>query len=147
MRASLVLLILALAACGSSTEPNKAGDPSLLITNNMPADYVFVTWQDGNAIIGRDSVAPHTANQCVRFTAQPDSAKWLIVIMDSQLGVSPDRATSTLGGAWFNPADRPAWDVEVNPIPNGSPLIFAWDSAAAASGPVYGRMRDIPTPC
>lgn len=140
------LLVSAVIGCSSSTEPNKAGDPSLLITNNLPFDYVYVTWQDGNAIIGRDSVAPMTALQCVRFLAQPDSAKWIITVTEHSGG---SLTWASVGGNWFNPADRPAWNVIVTSQfpPNGTPLIAAWDSAAAVNGPVYGETRAIPKPC
>lgn len=147
MRTALVLLVFALAACGSSTEPKDglAGDPSLRITNNLDHDWVYVDWQDGEAIIGRDSVAPGAVDQCVSFLAQPDSAKW--VITATQTGGGNPPAQSSVGGVYFNPADRPAWDVIVDPNSNGSPLIMAWDSAAAVSGPVYGKTRPVPTPC
>jgi hypothetical protein len=125
MRTLLSLAAFAfLAACSSSTEPSKAGDPSLLFTNNLDHDYVYVTWQDGNAIFGRDSIAPRTANQCVRFTAQPDSARWVITAGETSPG-SPTPTTSQ-GGNWFNPEDRPAWNVVVNPgSGGGGPQIVA----------------------
>ena len=120
MRRFLSLVaVVALAACSSSsTGPaSKAGDPSLLITNNLQSDYVYITWQDGAAIIGHDSVAPRTANQCVRFTAQPDSAYWSITASDPNLG------TSNMTAPYFNPSDRPAWNVVVSEGTNASPAI------------------------
>jgi hypothetical protein len=35
----------------------------------------------------------------------------------------------------------------VSPNGGASPLIYAWDSAAAVNGPVYGVTRPIPQPC
>lgn len=100
-----LLVLLFCAACGSSTEP-LAGDPALLVTNDLDASWVFVTWKDGQGIIGRDSVPPRTASQCIRFTAQPDSAYW-------QISASENGHTTEQTAAWFNPSDRPAWSVHV----------------------------------
>lgn len=148
MRAVFCVLLLAVAACGSSTEPRNhtlAGDPSLRITNNLDHDWVYVDWADGDAVVGRDSVAPRTVDQCVRFLAQPDSAKWIITATQTGNGFRP--VTASVGGVFFNPADRPAWDVIVDPNGRDSPLIMAWDSAAAVNGSVYGKTRSVPTPC
>jgi hypothetical protein len=114
---SVLFVVLILAACGSSTGPGKAGDPSLLITNDLTSDYVYITWKDGNAIVGRDSVAPRTANQCVRFLAQPDSAYW-------QATASDNGRVSTQSYPYFNPASRPAWKVVVSVNPGNSPSIL-----------------------
>jgi hypothetical protein len=97
----LSALFLSIVACGGSTEPN-AGDPSILVTNDLPASWVYVNWKDGQGIVGRDSVAARTA-KCVRFTAQPDSAYW-------EAYATENGYTNTVRSpAWFNPADRPAW--------------------------------------
>jgi hypothetical protein len=118
---SVLFLLFAALACGSSTAPGKAGDPSLLITNNLDASYVYITWQDGNAIVGKDSIPPRTANQCVRFLAQPDSAQWIITATENG-------ATASQGGNFFNPADQPAWTVVVSSAGStpgsGSPSII-----------------------
>jgi hypothetical protein len=127
---SIIGAALVAAACSSSTSPvSKAGDPSLLFTNNLPNDYVYITWQDGNAIIGKDSIPPHTANQCVRFTAQPDSARWVITASETPPGGSIETSSET--APWFNPAARPAWNVRVDHNATGSPSIFASDTTAA----------------
>lgn len=108
---AVLLLSVAIVACGGSTEP-KGGDPSLLITNNLDHDWVQVVWQDGNSIFGRDSVPPRMANQCVRFTAQPDSAYWSITTTPTNAnGIQMGRFNQT--APFFNPADRPAWKVTV----------------------------------
>lgn len=118
MRALPVLLIVAfLGACSSSTEPSKAGDPSILVTNDLPSDWVYITWKDGLGIVGRDSVAPRTASQCVRFLAQPDSAYWEATTVEN--GYS---ATVT-SAEWFNPADAPAWSIHV--FDGGNPAVPA----------------------
>lgn len=126
MRSLFVLSLAFLAACGGSTEPGKAGDPALLITNNLDHDFVYITWQDGDAIIGKDSVAPRTASQCVRFLAQPDSAKWIVTASEDRGG--GQRSSASVGGVWFDPAARPAWTVVVNSgLPNSAPSIIAND--------------------
>jgi hypothetical protein len=126
VRLFFALLVAALsAACSSGTETSKAGDPSLLVTNDLPSSWVYITWQDGDAIIGRDSIPPQTSSQCVRFTAQPDSASWFITA--SETNQSGHVVTSTQGPAWFNPADRPAWKIVVSSGGGGSPFILAED--------------------
>lgn len=122
MRGLLVAsLFCAVSACGSSTGPGKAGDPSLLFTNNLQSSYVYITWQDGQSIIGRDSIPPRTIGQCVRFLAQPDSAKWVVTATENG-----GLATETT--PYFNPASRPAWDVVVTSSGSvGSPQIIARD--------------------
>lgn len=124
MRTISILLLLAIAACGSSTDVKAGNDPSLLFTNNLDRDYVYITWQDGNAIVGRDSIPPHTVGQCVRFTAQPDSAYWSITATESNPnGLQP--ATANVTAPYFNPTDRPAWNVTVTSEYPGSPAIRA----------------------
>lgn len=115
MRALVAAFVLALAACGSSTDPSKAGDPSLLFTNDT-GSWVYVTWRDGDAIEGKDSVPPRTPSQCVRFLAQPDSAYWDISVND------PIGGSAEVTAPYFNPADRPAWRVTVSSSPNGTIL-------------------------
>jgi hypothetical protein len=119
--------LFVLAACGSSTDPSKAGDPSLLITNNLDSTWVYITWRDGAVIEGRDSVPPRTASQCVRFLAQPDSAYW-----DVRVQVNTIVTTQTY--PYFNPADRPAWRVVV------------YDKAGSP-GPVSILTTLVDTPC
>lgn len=122
-RIAIALAVL-LTACGSSTAPSKAGDPSLLFTNNLPNDYVYVTWQDGEGIIGMDSVAPRTTNQCIRFLAQPDSAKWSVVATEAG-------QVSRQSYPWFNPANRPAWRVVVSSLAPASPSILTTEVQTA----------------
>jgi hypothetical protein len=134
MRVIIAAIALALTACGSSTEPKPggAGDPSVLVINDLDHDYVYVDWQDGNAIVGRDSVAPHTANQCIRFLAQPDSAKLIVTATETTVGSGGVDPSHSEGGNWFNPADAPAWTVSVS-------------SGGAHNGPVFHLVEtDIP---
>ena len=107
-----LLVILGLVACGSSTDLQ--GDPSILVTNDLPSSWVYVTWKDGQGILGRDSVAARST-KCVRFTAQPDSAYW-------EASATENGSTTIVRSpAWFNPADRPAWTLNVyegnGPVP------------------------------
>lgn len=111
----VIASIVLFSACGSSTEP-KAGDPSLLFSNSTNS-WVYITWQDGAAIFGHDSIPPRTDLQCVRFLAQPDSAVWHIEINDAIGG----RAEQT--APYFNPADRPAWRVIVSSSSSGTSII------------------------
>jgi ABC-type phosphate transport system substrate-binding protein len=111
----LIVAALIVAACGSSTAPGKAGDPSLLFTNNTDS-WVFVTWRDGITIAGADSVAPRTQSQCVRFLAQPDSAYWAI-----KVNTVDGSAEQT--APYFNPADRPAWRVIVSTDRSGASIL------------------------
>lgn len=112
---SVAFLVL-VAACSSSTAPSKAGDPSLLFTNTT-GSWVYVTWQDGAAIFGKDSIPPRTDSQCVRFLAQPDSAFWHIEIND------PIGGSAAQTAPYFNPADRPAWRVIVSSSSSGTSIL------------------------
>lgn len=116
-RLSVLIVALIAAACSSSTAPSKAGDPSLLFTNNLDSSWVYITWRDGAVIEGRDSIPPRTASQCVRFLAQPDSAYWTITAHDQG-------ASSNVTAPYFNPATRPAWKVVVS-SGQTSPFIVA----------------------
>ena len=110
-RIAIALAVL-LTACGSSST-GLAGDPSLLFSNST-ASWVYVTWRDGAVIEGKDSVPPHTNSQCVRFLAQPDSAYWDIKIND------PIGGTAEQTAPYFNPADRPAWQVDISSDVHGT---------------------------
>lgn len=107
-----LLVLLSVLACSSST--GLAGDPTILVTNDLPADWVFVNWKDGQGILGRDSVAPRTV-KCVRFLAQPDSAYWEATATEN------NSTTGVRSPSWFNPASRPAWTLRVfddnSPVP------------------------------
>lgn len=102
MRYLLVLVVL--CACSSSTAVQ--GDPSILVTNDLPTSWVYVNWKDGQGIVGRDSVAARM-QKCVRFTAQPDSAYW-------EATATENATTATVRSpAWFEPSARPAWSLHV----------------------------------
>lgn len=123
MRFVALMSLSILMACGGSTEPGKAGDPSILVSNHLSSSWVYITWKDGQGVAGRDSVAPQTLNQCVRFLAQPDSAYWEARVNDDPPGGGwAQQATP----AWFNPADRPAWTLQAYP---GGPVLLAADAA------------------
>src|SRR4051812_22094590 len=106
MRPILVMLAIALTACSSSTEPSGAGDPSILVTNDLPSSWVYISWKDGNSVLGQDSVAARST-KCVRFLAQPDSAYWDATATENGY------TTIVRSPECFNPADRPAWRVTV----------------------------------
>lgn len=99
-----LFLLLSTIACSSST--GLAGDPSILVTNDLPNSWVYVSWKDGQGTLGRDSVAARTT-KCVRFLAQPDSAYW-------EASATENGYTNVVRSpAWFNPSDRPAWTLNV----------------------------------
>lgn len=125
-RIAIALAVL-LTACGSSST-GLAGDPSILVTNDLQSSWVYVTWKDGQGIVGRDSVAPRTANHCVRFLAQPDSAYW-----EATATENGSLSTVRSPGPWFNPASRPAWSLHVyddpkTPVP--VPVMLQADASA-----------------
>jgi hypothetical protein len=136
MRCLVLPLLFVVAGCGGSTAPGNGGNTSLLMTNKLLDNFVYITWKNGEGVSGKDSVVPGMTNQCVRFTA-PDSASWIINAAETNGG------TASVGGNWYHPPDRAAWTVIVLP----GPMIYAWDSAAAASGLVYGQTRPIPQLC
>jgi hypothetical protein len=121
------IVMLVLGACSGATGPS-AGDPSILVTNDLPSSWVYVTWKDGQGIVGRDSVAPRTVGQCVRFTAQPDSAYWEAVATEN------GATTIVRSPTWFNPSDRPAWSLDVT------------EGLGAVNVPAM-RQADAQTPC
>jgi hypothetical protein len=132
----LLALVVILAACGSSTEPQRA-NVSLAFTNLLDTSWVYITWQNGMAISGRDSIPPRTNFQCVRFFAQPDSAYW-------QIKAHENGSLGTVTAPFFNPPDRPAWKVLVlHGGSSGSPLIEAWDKMQ----PPPSYAVDNPVPC
>lgn len=107
MRALLAGLVLFVVACGSSTDLGNQRDPSLLFTNALGTP-VYLTWQDGEAILGRDTIPPHSVGHCSHFLAQPDSAYFQIVASNDENG-----AQTVYTAPWFNPESRPAWTVDV----------------------------------
>jgi hypothetical protein len=149
LHSSLFLSLLVATGCGESTDPKaESPGPSLLITNTLSAEKVYVTWNDAaGRLLFADSVGPRVSNRCIRL--QPvtaDSAQWTLkatVILD----FSP--LISTVTSYWFHPGDRRAAEViVVSAAPQrGSPTIMAWDSASAVNGPVYGETREIPPHC
>lgn len=116
MRFKLICLALVLTACGSSITDNGKLDPSLLFNNHLSSP-VYLTWQDGNAIIGYDTIPAGAIGHCSHFEAQADSAYFQIVATDHG-------ATSTITAPWFHPLSRPAWTVDVTPNTIDSPSIL-----------------------
>jgi len=142
-------LLFVATACGESTEPRTPIGPSLLITNTLTSEHVYVDWNDGlGGLIQSDSVGPGVPKRCIRL--QPvvtDSARW-IVRATQQQGVGPP-LTSSVRSHWFHAGDVRAGEVFVGPAPSQfqSPTMVAWDSASAVAGPVAGVTREIPPHC
>lgn len=112
--AFLVWMIATLAGCSSSTGPKVIGvDPTVLITNQMPADTVFFTWRDGQGVVGADTVLAGR-QVCAKFTARPDSAYFQVVAHyhanDGNMYVT------TTTAPWFNPSVTDGWTIEVRLI-------------------------------
>jgi hypothetical protein len=144
MRALGILSLgFTLAACGSSSAPANSVGPSVLITNTLVDTYVHVTWADASiSPLFSDSIAPRTATRCLRFAVPRDSARWTIKATESGGG------WTSSSSYWYKVGDRRAWEVLIlESSPAGTPQIYAWDSASAVSGLVYGQTREIPPHC
>lgn len=113
MKLAIVLLAL-LAACTKSPTGSTGGvDPTVLITNQMPADTVFFTWRDGNGVVGADTIT-HGRAACEKFTARPDSA-YFQVVAHYRAGDGNTYVT-TATAPWFNPSATDGWTVDVRVI-------------------------------
>lgn len=143
----LPLLVLVNACGGTGTsEPRIPLAPSLLITNALVSDKVYVAWNDASdSRLSTDSVGPHVSNRCIRLRpVDADSAQWTLTATELVDGV---RLTSTVTSYWFHPGDVRAAEVMVISSQQGSPTIMAWDSASAVQGPVFGQTREVPPHC
>lgn len=145
-RYCFVPLFVVVTACGGTSEPRISLGPSLLITNTLDNEKVYVVWNDASgARLGTDSVGPRVSNRCVRLRpVNADSAQWTLTATESVGGV---RLTSTVTSYWFHPGDVRAAEVLVISSQQESPNIMAWDSASAVQGPVYGQTREVPPHC
>lgn len=121
MRLKLLCLTLVLTACGSDITDAGKFDPSLLFNNHLSYP-VYLTWQDGNAIVGYDTIPAGAMGHCSHFDAQADSAYFQIIATDYPPGLGAQ--TSTITAPWFHPLARPAWTVDVTANGNASPLIL-----------------------
>jgi len=123
MRYAIVLLVL-LAACGSSTGP--AGhDPTVLITNQTDWPVHF-QWRDGQGVAGADTVPAHV-ERCERFFARPDSAFFYADVTDPRQGMS------TYTAPWFEPTASPAFTMTVTAQTNSSPGMLTHDMSTGAT--------------
>jgi hypothetical protein len=149
-RVLLVPLVSAVIQCGGPSDPQytPGPGPSLLITNKLVGNRVYVTWTDAaGQILTSDSVGPRVSKRCVRL--QPvvsDSAQWTVRATESNEGTP---LTSSVVSYWYHVGDRRAFEVLVfsATAQSQSPTIQAWDSASAANGPVYGQTREVPPHC
>jgi hypothetical protein len=147
-RFCFVPLLVVVNACGGTgtSEPRIPLGPSLLITNTLDNDKVYVVWNDASgARLGTDSVGPRISNRCVRLRpVDADSAQWTLTATELVNGV---RLTSTVSSYWFHPGDVRAAEALVMSSQQASPNIVAWDSASAVNGPVFGQTREVPPHC
>jgi hypothetical protein len=110
MRKLLLILLFSTAACGSSTEP--PGSAAALLTNDLPADPVYLSWYDAHSALIRTDTIPAKTVFCSRLSAQqPDSAYYRFVATNS-LSTASGR-TNAMTGSWFKPADRPKFKLIV----------------------------------
>lgn len=142
----VVPLLVVVNGCGGTIGPTIPLAPSLLITNTLLNDKVYVAWNDAAATrLSTDSVGPRVSNRCIHLRpVDADSAQWTLTATEFVDGV---RLTSTVTSYWFHPGDVRAAEVLVISSGQGSPSIMAWDSASAVHGPVYGQMREVPPHC
>ena len=63
MRCLVLPLLFVVAGCGGSTAPGNGGNTSLLMTNKLLDNFVYITWKNGRSF-RPDSVA-RGDNQCV----------------------------------------------------------------------------------
>jgi hypothetical protein len=123
MRNTLTLVALVLlAACGGATNPGI--DPTILITNETTWPLYF-EWRDGQNVLGADTIVGGVRNYCVRFFARADSAYFYAEITDPDHTVP---ATSWYMQPWFDPTERHAWTMLIEPRLNGSPNIVVRDT-------------------
>ncbi len=149
IRLMAALLLFGLIACdGGVSDPQPATAPSLLVTNNLFRDRVYVAWKgpDGQLLL-KDSVGPRLSRRCVRL--QPvatDSAQWTLTASEIIDGVP---LTSIAISYWFHVGDRRAFEIVVlsGSAQRQSPTIVPWDSAMAVDGPVEGQTRETPPHC
>lgn len=119
MRYALAALVL-LASCSKDSTGLTGTDPTVLITNQMPADTVFFTWRDGQGIVGTDTVlANHTF--CAKFVARPDSAYFQVVV--NYHAPNLNTYVSTLTADWFNPLETDGWTVDVTLSGGGANIV------------------------
>jgi hypothetical protein len=146
MRFYLLPLLVVVNGCGGTNDPRIPLAPSLLITNTLANDKVYVEWNDAaDRRLGTDSIGPRISNRCIRLRpVDTDSAQWTLTASESVGGV---RLTSTVTSYWYHASDVRASEVLVISSQQGSPSIMAWDSAAAVDGPVFGQTREIPPHC
>jgi hypothetical protein len=139
-------LLVVVNACGGTSEPRIPVGPSLLITNALVSDKVYVAWNDASdSRLSTDSVGPRVSNRCIRLRpVDADSAQWTLTATELVDGV---RLTSTVTSYWFHPGDVRAAEVLVLSNQQGSPTMVAWDSASAVNGPVFGQTREVPPHC
>jgi hypothetical protein len=145
-RFCFVPLLVVVNACGGTSEPGISIGPTLLITNTLDNEKVYVAWHDASgARLGTDSVGPHISNRCVRLRpVDADSAQWTLTATAFVNGVL---LTSTVSSYWFHPGDVRAAEALVTSEQLSSPNIIAWDSASAVNGPVFGQTREVPPHC
>jgi hypothetical protein len=146
MRFYFLPLLVVVNGCGGAIDPRIPLAPSLLITNTLVNDRVYVAWNDAaDRHLSTDSIGPRVSNRCIRLRpVDADSAQWTLTATESVDGV---RLTSTVISYWYHPGDVRAAEVLVISSQQGSPTILAWDSAAAVGGPVFGQVREVPPHC
>ena len=149
IRSHTVALLLGLVACDGSTAPQPVTHPSLLVTNNLAHDWVYVVWMGAHGqVLFADSVGPKVSRRCVRL--QPvaaDSAHWTLTAGESSEGST---LTSAVMSPWYQVGDLRALGVLVSSaLPRQSPNIVVWDSVGVmgAFGPLPAQTLEVPPHC
>jgi hypothetical protein len=120
--------VLLYTACSHSATGPKAGDPTVLVTNEVANSPLYFTWRDGQGVVGADTIPGGTIGRCERFTARADSAYFHDSISDA---ASASGNYSTYTAPWFDPAARPAFTMVVTSgAPYGGPQILVRDTTA-----------------
>lgn len=145
----IIMLVLDATACGGVSEPQAQTPtaPSLLITNKLAHDSVYLSWTSFNGrLLSADTVGPGVSRRCARL--QPvaiDSAHWSLTATEV-VGGQP--LTSIFGSNWYHVGDLRAVEAVVSSSGQlRSPDILVWDSLTAVSGVVTGQTLEIPPHC
>ena len=149
IRSHTVALLLGLIACDGATGPQPVTHPSLLVTNNLTNDWVYVVWMGARGqVLFADSVGPKVSRRCVRLQPVPaDSAHWTLTAAESSDGST---LSSTVMSPWYQVGDLRALGVLVSSaLPRQSPSIVVWDSVGVmgAFAPLPAQPLEVPPHC
>lgn len=147
--ALFIIMLVLDTGCGGVSDPQTQtpNAPSLLITNKLARDSVYLSWTGADGrLLSADTVGPGVSRRCSRL--QPvvsDSAHWALTATEVVGGLP---LTSILTSNWYHVGDLRAVEAVVSSSGQlRSPDILAWDSATAVGGVVTGQTLEIPPHC